>query len=162
MQANSVAAKHVPADPASAPTAASPRVRGEGWGEGLTAMAIPDLALAPARAQPQTAAKIAIAGLYKTFMTRTVHPAGGHPPRYWPPKFLHDRRPVGLRQDQPVAHPGRSRNRHRRRGDDHRRRSHETAQRDGVSGRVDLPVDDGVEQRRLWSEDARRAAGADP
>src|SRR5207248_2210079 len=45
--------------------------RREGWGEGLVIMAVPDLALAATRTQPDAAAKIAIAGLFKTFMTRT-------------------------------------------------------------------------------------------
>src|SRR5438067_12330210 len=77
MQANSDAARRVPArtGAASAATAPSPRLwclRGEGWVERLSAMSLPDLVLAPTKSTPEKPApKIAIAGLTKTFTTRT-------------------------------------------------------------------------------------------
>ncbi len=77
-----------------------------------------------------------------------------------PRRVLRHRRPVRLRQNHAAAHPRRPRNGDRRhhRGR-HAGRLRPAGEFHGVPGRVDLSLDDGVEQRRLWPSHARRAGG---
>ncbi len=75
--------------------------------------------------------------------------------------FFVDRRTLGLRQDHAAAHPGRARAGDQRRGRDQRSGARPAAIFDGVPGRLDLSVDDGVGERRLWPQDAQGPQAGD-
>src|SRR5215831_2368621 len=75
-------------------------------------------------------------------------------------RVLHDRRPVRVRQDDAAAHPRRTRYHDFRHHRDRRSgRFRPARQLDGVPGRLDLSLDDGVAERRLRPAHAQGGGG---
>src|SRR6516225_662562 len=77
--------------------------------------------------------------------------------RHRPRRVLYDRRSERMRQDHAAAHPCRPRIRHLRRHRDRNATFAAAGEFDDLPGRLDLPLDDGLGQRRLRPQDAARA-----
>ena len=81
--------------------------------------------------------------------------------RYRARRVLHDRRPERMRQDDPAAHPRGARIRHCGSNRDRDADFEPAGQLDDLPGRLDISLDDGVEQCGLRPENAPRACRHD-